>query len=206
MSGGGRRGEIRKRKGGPCPKVAGGAHNRKARRVTAAKDRKASPEPLDVAAVAARIAERRRRERDARKSYWKAVTHEELLEMRLEQSERESDGIGGQWFLPLLFEAVPGWIQRHAATPPAEREARAHVLGEIIAYSQGAAAICDPDARGTEQLGQVAQVFDAIAEGLAIGAFSPGGALFAGRLWEVNQGRLRVFTRSACGQVKLDGL
>jgi hypothetical protein len=199
MSGGGRRGEIRKRNGGPCPKVAGGTHNRKARR---AARRRPSP-PFDDNAAAARVAERFRRQRKEREAYWKGVTDDQLLDMRLAQSERETDGMGGPWFLPLLFEAVPDWIQRHATTPPAEREARAHVLGELIAYSQGSAAICDPDARGTEHAGAASEVFNAIAEGLAIGAFCPGGALFAGRLWEVERGRLRIFTRSACGQVQL---
>lgn len=207
MSGGGRRGEIRKRQAAPCPKLAAGTHNRKARRAAKARgETPAAPglfDAADAAAIAARIAERFRRQRAEREAYWSAVTEDELLEMRLQESERDMADIGGPWFLPLLFDAVPGWIERHARTPPAEREARAHTLGEIIAYSQGAAAICDSDARGTEEDGATAAVFNAIAEGLAIGAFCPGGAMFAGRLWEVDGARLRVFTRLACGQVHL---
>lgn len=207
MSGGGRRGEVRKRAAAPCPKLAGGTHNRKARRAAKARSRGAAAPGLfdatDEAAIRARVAERFRRQREAREAYWSSVGADELLEMRLAESERESSELGGPWFLPLLFEAVPGWIERHAATPPAQREARAHALGELVAYSQGAAAICDPDARGTETESDVAEVFNAIAEGLAIGAFSPGGALFAGRLWEVDGTRLRVFTRLSCGQVHL---
>jgi hypothetical protein len=199
VSGGGRRGEIRKRNARPHATVTGGEHNRKARRAAGAQKRPAPRQVDDTDRIAQRFA-RMRAEREA---YWKTVTDADLLDMRLEQSERESEGLGGPWFLPMLVEAVPGWIERHAATPPEEREARAHALGDIIAYSQGAAALSDPDARGTEREGSVAEVFNAIAEGLAIGAFCPGGALFGGHLWQVEASRLRVQNRVYCWQATL---
>lgn len=178
--------------------------NRKARRVAKAKGRsKGGAANIDDAAIAERIAARFRRQRAERAAYWASVTDAELLDMRLEESAREADGLGGPWFLPLLIDAVPLWIQRHAATPPDARVARAHALGELIAYSQASAAIADPDARGTERKGSIGELFNAVAEGLAIGAYCPGGALFAGHLWQVVDGKLRTTTRTYSWQATL---
>jgi hypothetical protein len=140
---------------------------------------------------------RRRAEREA---FWAGKTDADIEAMALEQNERESGDIGGEWFLPMLLDAVPRWATRHYTTDPKVREARAHELGEdIIGCSQGAAAIADPDARGTGSEGDIAEVFNAIAEGLAIGAYCPGGTQpFAGVKWEIVGDRLRVTNGRFC--------
>lgn len=142
--------------------------------------------------------ERRRAEREA---YWASKTSDDVEAMALEQSERESGGVGGEWFLPLLLDAVPRWATRHYATEPEARERRAHELGfEILAVSQGAAALADPAAVGTSE-GDIAKAFNAIAEGLAIGAYCPGGTMpVAGVKWEIVGDELRVTNGRFCAR------
>jgi hypothetical protein len=125
--------------------------------------------------------------------------------MSLESSESECAGLGGEWFLGLFLTAVPMWAHRHYRTDPKDRERRAHELGyEVIAHSQGAAAMADPDARASEK-GEIAKVFNAIAEGMAIGAYCPGGTSpFMGIVWEVVGSELRVTTRAFCARYPLD--
>lgn len=205
MSGGGRRGELRARDAGPERKVQPGTHNRKARRAGKATC-KATAEPLfDRArdeADSTRVAERFRRMRENRAAYWASKTPDDVQAMALEQSERDAEGFD-EWFIPLLFDAVPKWARRHWGTDPDVRVRRAHELAEVIAYSQGSAAISDPDARGTEKKGGVAEVFNAIAEGLGIGAFSPGGATFAGVNWLAADAKLQVTNRELCVSLPL---
>ncbi len=191
MSGGGRRGEVRVRKARPVEKQAGGTHNRKARRAAKSQQRGLfEPAPLDPEEFARKRETRRRAEREA---FWAGKTAADIEALALEQSERESGGIGGQWFLPMLLDAVPRWATRHYSTDPKARAERAYQLAEIIAYSQASAAICDPNAHGTECEGDITEAFNAIAEGLAIGAYCPGGTQpFAGMKWQVVGEELRV--------------
>lgn len=206
MSGGGRRGEVRARNARPEPKDEGGTHNRKARRAARARGRlpDVAKDPVDEAAIAARVHVRFERQRADREAYWRAVSDDDVFAMVLEQSGHHGAGLGGPWFRPLLLDAVPRWAQRHADTAPDARVARAHELGEVIAYSQGAAALADPDAVGTEQPGALAEVFNAIAEGLAIGAFCPGGATLCGINWECVGRTLRESTLERCTIYPLD--
>lgn len=199
MSGGGRRGEIRIRKARPVEKQAGGTHNRKARRAGKARPPERSKPPEDAADFIRRREARRRAEREA---FWASKTEADVEAMALEQSERESGALGGQWFLPLLLDAVPRWATRHFTTDPDARVKRAHDLGEnIIACSQGAAAVADQDARGTAHEGDVAEIFNAIAEGLALGAYCPGGTPgVSGMKWEVVGNELRVTHGRFCAR------
>jgi hypothetical protein len=199
VSGGGKRGEIRVRKAGPTPKQAGGTHNRKARRASKATQRELfTPAPFDAEAFAQK---REARRRAAREAFWAGQTDADIEALSLEQSERESGALGGQWFLPLFLDAVPRWATRHFTTDPDARVKRAHELGELLAYSQGAAAVVDPDARGTEHEGDVAEIFNAVAEGLAIGAYCPGGTPgFSGMKWEVVGNELRLTHGRFCAR------
>lgn len=202
MSGGGRRGEIRIRKARPVEKQAGGTHNRKARRAAKAQQRGLFEPALEsLEAFVARRDARRRAEREA---FWSGKTDADIEAMALERSASEWQGLGGQWFLPLLLDAVPRWATRHYRTDPTERERRAHELGDVVSESQAAAAIADPDARGTACEGDVAKVFNAIAEGLAIGAYCPGGAMAAGMRWEVSGAELRVTRGLFCSRYPVD--
>lgn len=196
MSGGGRRGEVRIRDARPAQQASPGVHNRKARRAAKAHQRDLmDTTAADEARIAERVRQRFEQMRAEREAYWKGVSDADLQAMALERSDEESAGLGGPWFLPMLMDAVPRWAALHYQT--ADRAARAHELGEIIAYSQGAAAIADPDARASTK-GEIAKVFNAIAEGLAIGAYCPGGATFAGLNWEVVGATLRVTNRGFC--------
>jgi hypothetical protein len=141
---------------------------------------------------------RRRAEREA---FWAGKTSEDVEAMALEQSEQESGALGGQWFLPLLLDAVPRWATKHFSTDPEARVKRAHELGEIIAYSQGAAAMSDPEARDTGSEGDLAEVFNAVAEGLALKAYCPGGTgPFSGLKWEVVGNELRATHGRFCAR------
>src|SRR5262245_37321400 len=200
MSGGGRRGEIRIRKARPVEKSSGGTHNRKARRAAAAQGGLFEPKAESAEEFVQRREARRRAEREA---FWAGKTDADILDMSLERSERERTGLGGDWFLGMFLTAVPQWVRRHYRTDPNERVKRAHELGEVIAFSQGAAAIADPDARSHEK-GEVEKVFNALAEGMAIGAFCPGGTPpFMGVTWEVVGSGLRVTSREFCQVVDL---
>lgn len=199
MSGGKRRGEVRIRKARPVDKQAGGTHNRKARRAAKAKRAEPVTPPVFDEAKWRASYERRRAERNA---YWASKTDAELQDITLGRSEAV------QWdplLLTLLDDAVPLWVVRHFRTEPAARIARAHELGDLIASSQGAAAIADPEARGTEQPGALSAIFNAIAEGLAIGAYCPEGATFIGTNWQVVGASLRITWRSQCTTIALGG-
>ncbi len=147
------------------------------------------------------LRKREARRRAEREAFWATKTDADVEGMALEQNERESGELGGQWFLPMLLDAVPRWATRHYSTDPQARATRAHELAEVIAYSQGAAALSDPEARGTGAEGDVAKVFNAIAEGLAIGAYCPGGTQpFAGMKWEIVGDGLRVTNGGFCAR------
>lgn len=204
MSGGGRRGEIRKRSAVPELKASGGTHNRKARRAAKARARPvAEPTPNeDPELIAARIHARFVRMRAEREAKWATTTEEEMLLMRI----AESGAVGwDNWFIGLLITAVPMWAHRHFKTAPDERVSRAHALGEVIAYSQGAAAIVDKDSPPvTKGEASTANAFNAIAEGIAIGAYCPDGATFGGLHWTVEGARLRVTNQAFCASYPLD--
>lgn len=183
------------------PKAEAGTHNRRARRAAQSQQRGL----FEPAAVGASEFTRRRdaRRRAEREAYWARKTAADILEMSLERSEQDCAGLGGDWF-GLILIAIPMWVHRHYRTDPKARELRAHELGEVIAESQAAAAIADPDARGTEHRGDIAKVFNALAEGIAIGAYCPGGtAPFMGRVWEVVGSELRVTSRAYCTRYPL---
>lgn len=190
------------------PKSEPGTHNRRARRAARARGELDQESILDQAApppthdFAARREARRRAEREA---FWASKTDADVLGMSLERSRIEGAGLGGEWFHGLLLIAVPLWAHRHYRTDPKDRERRAHDLGQPLAELQAAAAIADPSARGYENHGDVAQVFNAIAEGLAIGAYCPGGTPpFLGYVWEVIGGELRVTNEAFCTRYPLD--
>lgn len=200
MSGGGRRGEVRIRKARPVQKQSGGTHNRAARRASKAQQRA----PLSDAEAEEFSRKRRERRRAEREALWAGKTDADILDMSLERSEKEGAGLGGDWFLGLLLTAVPMWAHRHYRTDPTARERRAHELGDAIAFSQASAAISDPDARCSAK-GEISKVFNAIAEGIAIGAYSPGGTSpFMGLVWEVVGSELRVTNRAFCARYRLD--
>jgi hypothetical protein len=127
-----------------------------------------------------RIAERFARMRVERAAKWARTSDEEILRMRIAESEQDVDPVT-KAFLGLT---VPMWIELMRPWRPERREQKAHELGELIAYEQGVAALCDPEARGTARKGELGKAFNAIAQGLACLAFCPGGIVFAGHHWE----------------------
>lgn len=178
-----------------------GTHNRKARRVAKANARKAEmfeQPPFDEARWRSNYEQRR----EQRRAYWASKTDADIQDMALAESGAVA------WdplLLGLLFVAIPLWVHRHYRTTPSDREQRAHHLGtEIVCASQGIAAICDPDARGTETKGGITEAFNAIAEGLGIGAYCPGGATFGGLNWAVVGTQLRITNRAFCAIYPLD--
>lgn len=127
-----------------------------------------------------RIAERFARMRAERQAKWAATSDEDILRMRIEASEQDVDAVT-KGFLGLT---VPMWIELMRPWRPERRVQKGHELVEIIAYEQAIAAICEPEARGTARKGEVARGFNAIAQGLAVLAYCPGGIVFAGHHWE----------------------
>jgi hypothetical protein len=77
-----------------------------------------------------------------------------------------------------LEAAVPLWVERHRATAPEQRAERASALGSIVAYRG------DHILFRTGRPGQTAEAFNALAEGIALLSFQPGGVKFTGRHWE----------------------
>jgi len=79
-----------------------------------------------------------------------------------------------------LAFAVPLWIWDLRIYTDAQRAARANRCGRIVA-ERG-----DVLQFGSKRKGQAAEVFNALAEGLACAAYVPGGVTFAGRHWCTN--------------------
>jgi hypothetical protein len=80
--------------------------------------------------------------------------------------------------LPIgLSAAVPLWIEELRPLEPEQRLARASGLADIIA-EHGDIILY----RGGKR-GESARAFNALAEGLAIGAFQPGGVTAFGQHW-----------------------
>lgn len=130
-----------------------------------------------------RIAERFANMRAEREAKWAATSDEELLRMRVAESEHDVDPVTKAF----LGVTVPMWIDLMRRWHPERRQHKAHDLVEVIAYEQGVAALCDPEARGTARKGEIAKAFNAVAQGLACLAFCPGGIVFAGHHWEANR-------------------
>lgn len=107
---------------------------------------------------------------------------EAIRRMRVAESAKDLDPFTSVF----LGTAVPMWIDQMRAWPAERRERKAHELAEVVAFEQGVAALCDPEARGTAHRGEKAKAFNAIAQGLACLAFCPGGIVFAGHHWEAH--------------------
>lgn len=129
------------------------------------------------------IAERFARQRAEREAKWARTSDEEILRMRIEESRKDLDPTT-KAFLGLT---VPMWIEVMRPWHPDRRVHKGRELVEVIAYEQGIAAMCDPEARGTARKGELGKAFNAIAQGLACLAFCPGGIVFAGHHWEANR-------------------
>ena len=94
-----------------------------------------------------------------------------------------------------LSAAVPLWIQDFRRMTPDQRAARARGCALVISAGErfdelrgqhgcGPALVaCGELARGRNEGGPAA-VFNAIAQGLAIASFQPGGVHYAGHHWE----------------------
>jgi len=135
----------------------------------------------EAAAIAERIRLRFEKMRAEREAYWASRTEEDLLRMRIE----ESQGDTGPLTRVFLSTAVPLWIDRVRYWRPAYREQKAHELGEEIAASQALVADDNPEGRvGKAERGEVAAGFNLLAQGLALLAYCPGGVVFAGHHFE----------------------
>ena len=140
----------------------------------------ATDEAAASAAQLARIEARFVRMRAEREAYWASRTEEQLLQMRIEESQGDIDPMTRS----LLGFAVPLWIDRMRFWRWEYRQQVAALCQEVISHHQGIAAICDTEARGTARKGDLALCFNAMAQGLALLAFCPGGIVFAGHHWE----------------------
>lgn len=94
-----------------------------------------------------------------------------------------------------LSFAVPLWIERVKTWSPEERQAKAHAAGHMVAYGAGAAAVATSGkekGKGKKRKKRpnqgAAEVFNAMACGLAILSYCPGGSTFAGQHWESRDG------------------
>lgn len=92
-----------------------------------------------------------------------------------------------------LSAAVPLWIEKLRPLAPEQRLARSSGLagiiaehGDIILYRGG-------------KRGESADAFNALAEGLGIGAFQPGGVTAFGQHWCVNHAECEAALLAASG-------
>jgi hypothetical protein len=176
MSGGGRQGELRYRDAGPVTGVEPGDHNRAARR---AKE--------TIQEQEARIARQLEQAHVRREAKWEARSKEPhtIRDMALIDSLGGADPV----ILELLELAVPFWVVRMLDTTPEDRERRAHELATVM-MDPAQAALADIDI--TPAPGGRAHMFNALAEGLAIGSFLPDGVTFSGVRWENTPEGLKV--------------
>jgi hypothetical protein len=94
--------------------------------------------------------------------------------------------------LPIaLSTAVPLWIEKLRPLSTEQRLARASGLADIIG-SHGDIILY----RGSKK-GESAAAFNALAEGLAIGAFQPGGVTAFGCHWCVNHAECQAAMEAA---------
>ena len=99
--------------------------------------------------------------------------------------------------LPIaLSAAVPLWIEKLRPLAPEQRIARTSGLADIIA-SQGDIILY----RGGKK-GETANAFNALAEGLAIGAFQSGGVTAFGQHWCTDHAECEAAAKAAAEAVK----
>jgi hypothetical protein len=109
------------------------------------------------------------------------VDDAEVFRRSLEETRRDTDPL----LAVALQFAVPMWIEQVKAWSHNERQARAHAASDVIAYGGGAAHVATAGKeRGRGKKGEAAQVFNAIACGLAILSFCRDGVTWAGSHWE----------------------
>lgn len=114
------------------------------------------------------------------------MTDLEVLSRAIEESRGTLDPL----LSVCLSLAVPLWIDRVRSWTPEERQAKAHAAGHMVAYGAGAAAVAtagkERGKKGKKKRPNqgAADVFNAMACGLALLAFCPGGITFAGQHWE----------------------
>lgn len=82
-----------------------------------------------------------------------------------------------------LALAVPLWMLDLYYRTPEQRCAIARRCSQVLAER------ADNLMFGNKKKGETAQVFNALAEGLAVAAYQPGGVTFAGRHWCTDHGR-----------------
>lgn len=90
-----------------------------------------------------------------------------------------------------LSAAVPLWIEELRSLTLEQRLARAKGLSDIIAEHGDVILF-----RGGRK-GETAKAFNALAEGVAIGAFQPGGITAFGQHWCVNHEECEAAARAA---------
>lgn len=118
------------------------------------------------------------------------MTDEDVLRRSIQESRGEVDPL----LAICLSCAVPLWIEEVRRWDPAVRQTRAHEAGHVIAYGAGAAAVATGGKERNKSTAKkkrpnkgASEVFNAMAMGLAILAFCPGGVTFAGNHWEAGQ-------------------
>jgi hypothetical protein len=106
----------------------------------------------------------------------------EILRRSIEETRDATDPLMA---LCLSF-AVPLWIDMVRSWTPEARQAKAQAAGHMIAYGAGAADVATGGKeRGKgRRKGAAAEVFNAVACGLAILAYQPGGVTWGGSHWE----------------------
>ncbi len=85
--------------------------------------------------------------------------------------------------LMTLEVAVPLWIQRWRGRSWVERLVRSAECAEIVAAKGDVLQY----GGGPREKGEAAKAFNALAEGLAIVSFCPGGVKFCGLHWETKE-------------------
>jgi len=102
------------------------------------------------------------------------------FEYKLKERERERDLRNQNALLDVSLQvAIPFWIEFHRDTDPDRRVERARELAQVIA-SHG-----DDILYRSKRSEESARAFNALAEGIALMAYQPGGVRFMGVKWEV---------------------
>jgi hypothetical protein len=119
----------------------------------------------------------------------------EILRRAIDETRKDTDPL----MAICLSCAVPLWIEKVRDWSPDMRMVHAHAAGKVIAYGSGAAAVATSGkernkASSKKRKGKKgidtkpregpAEVFNALACGLAILAYCPGGVTWGGSHWE----------------------